>query len=152
MPRRWWFHLILTLTQVDHFWGGGKPWALTSPRANYLKRLVLPATPITRCQRHLSNSIRQLKQMGHWDQGRGAPPKQHAVLPAPTVSSFQPGCPYTRQAFSPLALSRAAPGTLAQGLRHGRPGAEGLVPPGGGAASEAKARGKRRGDSRRRKR
>ena len=86
--------------------------------------------------------------MGHWDQSRGGVPKQHAVLPSPTVASFQPGCPYTRQAFSPLAVSRAAPGTRAQGLRHGRPGAaeatSGISP-----ASEAKAKGKRRGESRR---
>ena len=47
---------------MDHFWGGGKPWDLRTPRANYLRRLELPATPTTRCQRHLSASIRQRKQ------------------------------------------------------------------------------------------
>ena len=81
--------------------------------------------------------------MGHWEPGRGGAPKSHAVLPAPSVTGFQPGCPYARQAFSPLSLSRAAPGTLAQGLRHGRPAAEGLP-----SATEAKAKAKRR-DSRR---
>ena len=70
------------------------------------------------------------------------------MLPAPSIASFQPGCPYSRQAISPLALSRAAPGLLAQGLRQegrqGRPGAvdaPGYTP---GAAAEAKLRRKLR--------
>ena len=115
---------------VHHFWGGNKPWILTTPRANYLRRLELPAKPTTRCQFHLSNSIKQLKQLGHWDPGRGAAPKSHAVLPSPTVASFKPGCPYSRQAFSPMALSRAAPGAIAQGLSR---------------TAESKAKGKWRG-------
>ena len=82
--------------------------------------------------------------MGHWEPGRGGAPKSHAVLPAPSVTGFQPGCPYAPQAFSPLSLSRAAPGTLAQGLRHGRPRAVEALP----SAIEAKAGAKRR-DSRR---
>ena len=74
------------------------------------------------------------------------------MLPAPSIASFQPGCPYSRQAISPLALSRAAPGLLAQGLRQegrqGRPGAvdaPGYTP---GAAAEAKLRPVKRRDRR----
>ena len=71
--------------KVDHFWGGGKPWLLGYPRASYLRRLELPATPTTRCQRHLSASTRQLKQQGRWEKSDGPSPKQHAVLPALSI-------------------------------------------------------------------
>ena len=101
--------------RVDHFWGGGKPWMPATARASYLKRLDLPAKPATRCQKQLHRSIQVLKERGEWARGKGAGPKGHAVLPAPSVASFQTGGPYGRGALSRSAHLRALPGLAAQG-------------------------------------